>query len=120
MKKAGILGERLLRFSVGIGQVVNALPGNRMGRHIAGQLVRCGTSPGANYEEACEAESRADFIHKISLCQKELRESRYWLPLLLEAKILPPSPVRNLERECLELCRIFARSLLTAKTNSQP
>ena len=68
--------ERLIDFAVRVGKVVDALPDTRMGRHVAGQLVRSGTSPAPNYEEGCAAESRADFIHKLSICLKELRESR--------------------------------------------
>jgi four helix bundle protein len=59
------LSERLLDFAVRVGKVVDALPDTRIRRHVAGQLVRCGTSPPPNYEEACAAESRADFIHKM-------------------------------------------------------
>ena len=73
------LSERLLEFAARIGKVVDALPDTRMGRHVAGQLVRSGTSPGPNYEEGCAAESRADFIHKLSVSLKELRESRFWV-----------------------------------------
>ena len=57
------LSRRLLDFAVRIGRVADALPRTSLGRHIAGQLVRCGTSPAPNYEEGCAAESRADFIH---------------------------------------------------------
>ena len=73
------LSERLLEFAARIGRVVDALPDTRMGRHVAGQLVRSGTSPAPNYEEGCAAESRADFIHKLSVSLKELRESRFWV-----------------------------------------
>jgi four helix bundle protein len=69
------IGDRLLNFAVRVGKVVDALPETRMGRHVAGQLVRCGTSPCPNYEEACAAESRADFVHKLRICLKELRET---------------------------------------------
>src|SRR5438132_1360078 len=64
--------ERLINFAARVGKVVDALPDTRMGRHIGGQLVRSGTSPAPNYEEACAAESRADFIHKLSISLKEL------------------------------------------------
>ncbi len=70
------LSDRLLDFAVRVGKVVDALPDTRLARHIAGQLVRCGTSPAPNYEEGCAAESRADFVHKLTICLKELRESR--------------------------------------------
>ena len=64
------LSERLLDFAVRIGKVVDALPETRLGQHIAGQLVRSGTSPAPNYEEACAAESRRDFIHKVRIALK--------------------------------------------------
>ena len=83
------LAERLLDFAVRVGKVVNALPGTRLGRHIAGQLVRCGTSPGPNYQEGCAAESRADFVHKLGICLKELRESHFWIRLIIKSKSLP-------------------------------
>ena len=62
------LADRLLDFASRIGKVVDALPETRLGRHIAGQLVRRGTSPAPNYEEACGAESRKDFIRKLGIC----------------------------------------------------
>ena len=80
------LAERLINFAARIGKVVDALPDTRMGRHVAGQLVRCGTSPAPNYEEACAAESRADFAHELSICLKELRESRCWIRLIIKPR----------------------------------
>jgi four helix bundle protein len=82
------LAERLINFAARIGKVVDALPDTRMGRHVAGQLVRCGTSPAPNYEEACAAESRADFAHKLSICLKELREYRCWIRLVIKTEML--------------------------------
>ena len=81
------LSERLLELAARVGKVVDALPETRMGRHVAGQLVRCGSSPGPNYEEACAGESRADFIRKMKICLKELREIRYWLRLIVKTKL---------------------------------
>src|ERR1043165_3033499 len=82
------LAERLINFAARIGNVVDALPDTRLGRHVAGQLVRCGTSPAPNYEEACAGESRPDFIHKLKIALKELRESRYWLKLIVKSGLL--------------------------------
>ena len=73
------LSDRLWRFAARVGKLVDALPDTRLGRHIAGQLVRCGTAPGPNYDEGCAAESRADFAHKLSIVLKELKETRGWL-----------------------------------------
>ena len=80
------LADRLINFAARVGNVVDALPDTRMGRHIGGQLVRSGTSPAPNYEEACAAESRADFSHKLSICLKELRESRCWIRLIIRRR----------------------------------
>ena len=63
--------ERLINFAARLGKIVDALPDTRMGRHIGGQLVGSGTSPAPNYEEACAAESRADFVHKLSIRLKD-------------------------------------------------
>ena len=111
------LSERLLGFAVRVGKAVNALPATRMGRHIAAQLIRSGTSAAPNYEEGCAAESRADFVHKLSISLKELRESRYWIRLIVESKLLPAKKLADLEDECTQLCKIFAQSLLTARKN---
>jgi four helix bundle protein len=111
------LSDRLLGFAVRVGKLVDALPKTRLGRHIAGQLIRSGTSAAPNYEEACAAESRADFVHKLSICLKELRESRFWIRLIVESELLPAKKMLPLQDECTQLCKIFAQSLVTAKKN---
>jgi four helix bundle protein len=108
------LSERLLDFAARIGKVVDALPDTRMGRHIAGQLVRCGTSPAPNYEEGCGAESRADFIHKLRICLKELRESGSWIRLIIKSDLLSKESMANLWDECTQLCNIMGKSIATA------
>ena len=109
------LSERLLIFAARVGKVADALPGTRLGRHIAGQLVRCGTSPAPNYEEGCAAESRADFVHKLKIVLKELRESRTWLRLIIKTDLLPEPRMAELLEECSQLCNIFGKSIVTAK-----
>jgi four helix bundle protein len=113
---AAQLSDRLLQFAVRVGTVVEALPDTRLSRHIAGQLVRCGTSPAPNYEEACAAESRADFVHKLRICLKELRESRCWLRLITESRLLPKSKMEAILDECEQLMLMVAKSIVTAKT----
>lgn len=113
-----MLEERLLDFSVRIGKVVDALPDTRLGRHIAGQLVRCGTSPGANYSEACVAESKRDFIHKLGVTFKELRESRHWIKIIIKGDLLPGKKMNPLLDEVEQLLRIIAKSIITAKSKS--
>ena len=113
------LSERLINFAARIGKVVDALPDTRMGRHVAGQFVRCGTSPAPNYEEACAAESRADFAHKLSICLKELRESRCWVRLIIRTEMLTEPKMAELLDECNQLCNIIARSIVTTKENKK-
>ncbi len=111
------LEERLLDFAARAGLVVDALPDTLMGRHVAGQLVRCGTSPAPNYAEACAAESRADFVHKLGIALKELRESRVWLRLCVKSKLLPSKKLNALIDENTQLMNIIGKSIVTAKTN---
>lgn len=108
------LSERLLEHAVRVGRVAEALPTSRLGRHISGQIIRCGTSAGPNYEEGCAAESRDDFIHKLRIALKELRESRYWLKLIVRAELLPDRILSPLIQETSELCAILGASLTTA------
>ena len=113
------LTERLLDFAARVGLVVNALPRTRLGRHVASQLVRCGISPLPNYEEACAAESRADFIHKLRICLKETRETRSWIRLIIRAKLLPEKQMAQLLDESTQLCNILGQSILTATQNKR-
>ncbi|MBI3464615.1 MAG: four helix bundle protein [Planctomycetes bacterium] len=112
------LEDRLINFAVRVSTVVEALPNTRAGNHVAGQLVRCGTSSPANYAEAQSAESRNDFIHKMKICLKELRETRVWL-LIIQRKplIKPPHKLGPLLTECNELIAIFVKSIATAQKN---
>lgn len=110
--------DRFLEFAVRVGTVVDALPDSKLGRHMASQLVRSGTSPAPNYSEACAAESRADFIHKLGIVLKELREPRIWLKIAIRSKSLPDKKLPPLIQECSELMNITAKSIVTAKSNS--
>jgi four helix bundle protein len=111
------LSDRFLSFAVRTGNVVDALPDTRLGRHVAGQLVRCGTAPGPNYEEGRAAESRADFVHKLRIVLKELRETRYWLRLIVCGKLISEQKMEELIDESDQLCRIIGKSVATAKDN---
>lgn len=113
------LENRLLDFSVRIINVVEALPNTRAGNHVAGQLVRCGTSPAPNYGEAQSAESRNDFIHKIKIVLKELRETKVWLNIIQRKKLLAKNSHKldALIIECDELISIFVTSIKTAEKN---
>jgi four helix bundle protein len=109
------LSDRLLDFAVAIIKITDALPNTVAGRHVAGQLIRAGTSCGSNYEEACGAESRSDFAHKMSIVLKELKESRFWLRLISRTKMLASNRTEPVLEECQQLCAIVAKSILTAK-----
>jgi four helix bundle protein len=85
------------------------------GREIAGQLLRSGTSSGANYEEARGAQSRADFLHKLQIVLKELRESLFWLRLIDKAQIVKDPGVANAIDETRQLSNIIAKSVVTAR-----
>ena len=111
--------ERLMILGVRTGKVVDALPDTRLGRHVAGQLVRCGTSPSPNYAEGCAAESREDFIHKLSIVLKELRETSVWLKFIVLAELLPKQKLAELLDEARQLENIIAKSLVTAKRNAK-
>lgn len=113
------LSERFLEFGANIIKLSKDLYKTPEGRHIAGQLLRSGTSSGANYEEACGAESRRDFIHKLQITLKELKETCYWLRLIRKATLLPEKSLllSSLLEENKELINIIAKSVITAKQN---
>jgi len=111
------LAERLIDFAVRMGRVVDALPRSCLGRHVAGQLVRSGTSPAPNYAEGCAAASRRDVIHKLSIRLKELRETLIWLRIIQKAELLPSARLDDLLNETDQLCRIIAASILMARRN---
>jgi four helix bundle protein len=91
-----------------------------VGNHIAGQLIRCGTSSAPNYGEAQSAESRADFIHKMKICLKELRETKVWLLMIRRAKLInPASKLQPLIEENDELISIFVSSINTSKQKAK-
>ena len=113
--KTNQLSDRLLDFAVEVIKITDELPNSVAGRHVGGQLVRAGTSCGSNYEEACGAESRSDFAHKMSIVLKELKESRFWLRLIRRIEMLPSDRTEPVISECQQLCAIFAKSILTAK-----
>jgi four helix bundle protein len=111
--------DRLLEFSARIIRLVDALPNTRAGNHIAGQLLRCGTSPYGHHGEVEAAESRKDFVHKLKVCLKELKETRRWLRLIKKAEMLPERVMVLILAESEELIRIFFTSIRTAEQNSK-
>jgi len=112
------LENRLVEFAVRIIDVVNPLSKARTGSHIADQLIRCGTSPAANYGEAQAAESRNDFVHKMKVALKELRGTRVWLLIIQRSALVKtPDKLDPLLGECDELIAIFVASIGAALKN---
>ena len=111
------LEDRLVDFAAMVVDMIDEIPNTKSGNHIAGQLLRSGTSPAPNCGEAQAAESRKDFIHKMKVSLKELRESLVWLKILRKAKILPEERLVDVFTECDELVAIFVKSVETAKAN---
>jgi len=111
--QADALEERLIDFAVRIIRLAACLPRTPAGRHIAGQILRCGTSPAPNYGEARGAESRADFVHKIRVVFKELNETSIWLRIIERSQMLSKQQLIDIIQENGELCKIFAATLGT-------
>jgi four helix bundle protein len=114
------LDERLIDFAVLIIAITESLYNTRAGNHIAGQLVRSGTSPALHYGEAQSAESRADFIHKVKIILKELRETKNSLRITKKTPLT--DKMENVDKalvECNELISIFMKSVDTAKKNME-
>jgi four helix bundle protein len=110
------LEDRLLEFAANIIELTESLPNTRAGNQIAGQLLRCGTSSLSNHGEVEAAESRRDFIHKLRICLKELRETKRWLRLVGRVKNLgTPANFNVCLKEVEELIRIFVASIRTAE-----
>jgi len=110
------LEERLIDFAVSIIKIADTTPKTLAGKHLAGQIVRSGTSPALNYGEAQAGESRKDFIHKMKICLKELRETIINLNILFKAKLY--GSVEEIEKvisENNELISIFVASIKTAE-----
>jgi four helix bundle protein len=113
------LEERLLEFASAIIDLSEKLPNTRAGNHVAGQILRSGTSPFPNHGEAESAESRDDFIHKLKICLKELRETRRWARLIQrKAWAKDETTLLFVLSESDELIRIFMSSIKTTRQNA--
>ncbi len=112
-------GTRLIKFSAAIIRGTMNLELGGAEKHISNQLLRSGTSAGANYEEARAAESRKDFIHKMQVSLKEMRESYYWLAVTIEASPVKSPELTNLLEESRQLRAILSKAVATAKANNK-
>ena len=113
------LEDRLVRFGSSTCQLGDRLPRTPLGQHVSLQLARSSTSTFANYGEVQSAESRRDFIHKLGICLKELRETRTWLKFIRKMALSPPESVEPVLRECDELLAILPTSIRTARRNGR-
>ena len=117
--RADELQERLIDFAVRIIRLAAKLPRNAAGKHISGQILRCGTSPAPNYGEARGAESIADFVHKLAVVLKELNETSVWLRIIKRSQLLTSEELNEIMIENGELCRIFTKSLKTSRKRNK-
>jgi four helix bundle protein len=114
------LQQRLIVYAVSIIHIIEQLPTTPTGRHISSQLLRSGTSVAANYGEAQSAESSADFIHKMKISLKELRETEIWLRIIVQGNLHPTQEqLTAIIKETNELIAIFFTSINTAKRNQE-
>jgi len=114
------LQDRLIDYAVRIINVSEQLPDTKAGKHVSSQILRSGTSPAPNYGEAQSAESKADFIHKLKVALKELRESEVWLKIIVKAKLIQPSTkLSHILQETDELISILFKSIDTAKKKNE-
>ena len=114
------LQDRFIDYAVRIIKLLESLPETKAGKHICSQILRSGTSPAPNYGEAQGAESKADFIHKLKIALKELRETEVWLKIIVRAKMIQPSEeMDSLLKETDELISIVFKSIDTAKKNNK-
>ena len=115
--KAGRLAERTVDYGLAVMEYCEALPRTAVGRHVGDQLLRSATSVAANYAEASEAESTADFVHKMKVAMKELKESRVWL--IFASRLAPCEAVESLRAESREWLLMVGKSINTASARMQ-
>jgi four helix bundle protein len=118
MKKGNVVCEKSFKFSIRIVKLYKVLNNERKEYIICKQLFRSGTSVGANIREAVNAESNADFIHKLAIAQKECDESCYWLELLYETEFINKSEFDSIHNDAVELLKIIRSIILSSKNNS--
>ena len=111
------LKQRTKQFALRTIRLVESLPNTAIARTISNQLLRSGTSVGANYRSACRGRSKPDFVAKTGIALEEADESLYWMELLVESKILPAEKLESLMKEADELVAIFTASIKTARTH---
>jgi four helix bundle protein len=100
-------------------KLCSALPGNWVAQTLGKQLLRCGTSVGANYRAVCRAKSTSDFINKLRIVEEEYDESMFWMELLVENNLVKAPRLRDLMKEANEILAIVVTSAKTARTSGR-
>jgi len=113
MAKGDNIQEWLIHFAVQIIELSAKLPKTPAGRHVAGQILRSGTSPAPNYGEARSAESSNDFVHKLKVALKELNETKVWLQIIRKSEMISVEECVDINKSCDKLCRIISASVWT-------
>ena len=113
------LQERTAKFAENVIELVQKLPHNLINNSLVSQIVRSSSSIGANYMEATEGESKKDFVHKICICKKEIKETQHWLRIIAKANTTYVDDFRVLWKENQELLLIFSKIIHTSKKNSK-
>jgi four helix bundle protein len=109
------LRKRLKVFALRIIKLTESLPNNITGKTLGNQIIRSGTSPGANYRSACLGKSEKDFLNKLKMVEEELDETLYWLELIVESGLVKPNLLDDLIHENQELFKIIVSSITTMK-----
>lgn len=109
------LENRLVDFAVTVCRIAEGFPPTKVGNLVSNQLLRCSTATAPNYGEAQSAESRKDFVHKMKICLKELRETQVWLKFASRIELLETPETEVVIKECGQLISIFVKSIQTAK-----
>jgi len=115
----GLLDERTRAFALAVIKLAEKIPQNAAGRVIQGQLLRCGTSVGANYRAAMRGRSPADCIAKLGIVEEEADESLYWMDLLVCGELLPDADVTGLRQEADEILAMTVASIRTMRSNQR-
>ncbi len=119
MKTGFNLSDRLIAFAVSMIKLAEQLPKTLAGNHLAGQITRSGTAPALHYGEAQSAESRSDFIHKMKIAAKELRETNNCIKIISKMNWFQENNLTTEQTECNELISIFVKSIATAQKNKE-
>jgi four helix bundle protein len=106
---------RFRKFSVRIIKMVDKLPNTISGRAIGSQIVRSGTSPGANYRAACRAKSDKDFLNKLKIVEEEVDETGYWIEIISDSELIKPELLLDIQKETKELLAIITKSIITKR-----